>query len=194
MRENIIRSAFHERVLKNAHEDHNTFVIDELGLKNGECRADIAVLNGKMIGYEIKTENDTLNRLPAQAVSYTHIFDKAFIIVAKKHLEASIKLIPTWWGVYLIKNTDCGNYEFEQLRSAKVNTEQDSFSMAQLLWKEEALDLANNVLCLNIKMRVPRQEIYEIIAKHYHPKELSEVVIKYLKKRPQWRKGHLAPL
>ncbi len=64
MRDAQVRQAFHRSVLRAANECNDTVVIDELGLKNGIVRADIVVLNGKMIGYEIKTDRDTLKRLP----------------------------------------------------------------------------------------------------------------------------------
>ncbi|RPD42362.1 sce7726 family protein [Chitinophaga barathri] len=191
MRENVVRHAFHNQVLKKAHNDTRTFVINELGLKNGESRADIAVLNGKMIGYEIKTENDTLNRLPSQVASYTQIFDCAYIIVAENHFKNCLQIIPDWWGVFLIKNKSADSYIFKKVRNPKLNKNQNAFCIAQLLWKEEALDLAQNVLGLKIKSKTTRHELYQIISNHVSSRELSPMVLKYLKIRQEWRKDHL---
>jgi hypothetical protein len=188
MNDSQVRSAFHTSILQEAHLCDDTIILNELGLKNGESRADIAVLNGKMIGYEIKTEKDTLTRLTSQVSSYSQIFDKAFIIVAEKHLQKAKTIIPDWWGIYLIEFSKEETYTFNYARKAKKNPSQDSFSIAQLLWKEEALEVANAIFNCNLKSSTNRQEIYEIISLKCPPKKLSKIVMYYLKKREGWRK------
>lgn len=193
MRDRVVRQAFHKTVLKSAHDDAETFVIDELGLKNGEIRADIAVLNGKLVGYEIKTENDTLTRLPSQVEAYSEVFDKAFIIVSPNHLDKAVNSIPDWWGVYTIAVID-DNYSFPCIRKAKANRKQSSFSLAQLLWKAEALEVANVLLRHNIKPKTSKHEVYDVISSTCSSKRLSKIVIKYLKQRENWRKDRKQPL
>jgi hypothetical protein len=64
VRDRDVRQALHRKVLKEHHGDANTLVVDELGLRHGTCRVDIAVVNGFIHGYEIKSDADTLERLP----------------------------------------------------------------------------------------------------------------------------------
>src|SRR5687767_9037317 len=85
MSDKLVRIAFHQSVLKSFHLSTDSLVIDELGLKNGELRADIAVLKKNMIGYEIKTDKDNLMRLLSQMVGYNEVFDKVYIITGSKH-------------------------------------------------------------------------------------------------------------
>ena len=54
MNDGRIRAAFHGKILRRQHLCPETLVLDELGLMHGRCRADIAVVNGCLIGYEIK--------------------------------------------------------------------------------------------------------------------------------------------
>ena len=65
-----IRSSFHSKKLRRHHATPDTLVVDELGLKHGKCRADIAVINGHLIGYEIKSDDDSLHRLARQVEAY----------------------------------------------------------------------------------------------------------------------------
>jgi len=44
MNDHDIRVNIHKKILMRHHKNNNTLVIDELGLKNGDCRADIAGL------------------------------------------------------------------------------------------------------------------------------------------------------
>lgn len=194
MRDQIVRQAFHKTILKSAHDDAETRVVDELGLKNGEIRADIAVLKRKLVGYEIKTENDTLTRLASQVEAYSEVFDKAFIIVSPNHLENARKSIPEWWGIYTITPSKNDSYTFPCIRRAKLNKKQRSFSIAQLLWKTEALEVANVMLRHNIKPKTSKHEVYDVISGTCPSKKLSKIVIKYLKQRENWRINRILPL
>lgn len=190
MRDHIIRQAFHKSILKSAHDDTETFVIDELGLKNGAIRADIAVLNGKLIGFEIKTEKDTLSRLPSQVAAYSEIFDKAFIVVSENHLQKALRLIPDWWGIYTIKSNEEGGYYFINLRRGKTNKCQEPYSLAQLLWKAEALQLANTVIKKGVNPKTSKHEVYDFLSRVFSSKKLSKIVLQYLKQRENWRTNH----
>lgn len=192
MRDRCIRVAFHEKILKKAKEYEDTVVIDELGLMNGSVRADIAVLNGKMIGYEIKTDNDNLSRLAGQIIAYNDVFDKVWVITGGKHFDKIKQTVPEWWGIYLISETRDGGYRFRAFRTAKKNKGRSGYSIARLLWKDEARSiLADNKL--GLKSNTTRHELYNILSKQYSVNTLSKIALKYLKNREGWRTGQKAP-
>lgn len=191
MRDRCIRVAFHEKVLKKAQDCQDTIVVDELGLMNGAIRADIAVLNGKMIGYEIKTDNDTLARLNAQMIAYNEVFDKVWIITGNRHLDKIIETVPEWWGIYLIFEMKNGSYGFKAFRRAKKNKGKNCYSIARLLWKDEV----RNILADNepvLKTNITRHELYNILSTHYSANKLSKIALKYLKSREGWRTSQKA--
>ena len=189
-----IRQAFHDVILKDEHQCTNTFVVDELGLMNGKSRADIAVLNGKMIGYEIKSDRDSLTRLPSQVLAYNRIFDKAFIIVDEKHLNKAFQIIPDWWGIYVIRQLNSQSFQFEYFREGECNKGQDSYSIVQLLWKEEAFEIATTIFQCNLKKQACKHEINVALTTNSNVNNLSKIVIEYLKKRQAWRKDPKALL
>jgi hypothetical protein len=61
-----IRLALHAKRLRRLKTHPNTLVIDELGLAHAKSRIDVAVINGCIHGYEIKSDKDTLDRLSKQ--------------------------------------------------------------------------------------------------------------------------------
>jgi hypothetical protein len=187
MTDYIIRSAFHQSILKFEHECSDTFVVDELGLKNGLVRADIAVLNGKLVGYEIKTDKDTLARLPNQVKAYNEVFDNVYIITGNRHLANVLASVPNWWGVYLITETKDGSYKFRQYRKAKKNWDKNTFGLAQLLWKDEVIDILTSTLNHSVKSKSTKDDLYEILSAECSPNRLSMFVLKYLKSRQTWR-------
>ena len=89
-----IRQNFHRKILRRQHAHKDTLVIDELGLNHGKCRADIAVVNGRFVGYEIKSNNDSLRRLGEQVKSYNAVFDRVSIIVGNRYINGIQDYIP----------------------------------------------------------------------------------------------------
>lgn len=62
-------------------------VTAEFTLGSSGVRADLAVFADEMIGLEIKTEKDTLRRLPLQMAAYARYFHHVVAIVAPHHLR-----------------------------------------------------------------------------------------------------------
>ena len=67
MRDIDVRQAV-KSYLKALHEDDPaTRIVEEMGIWAGSVRIDIAVINGELSGFELKSDSDTLQRLPLQA-------------------------------------------------------------------------------------------------------------------------------
>ena len=188
MRDPVIRAAFHRTILARAHQDAKTFVIDELGLKNGEIRADIAVLNGKMIGYEIKTDKDNLVRLPSQVSAYSDVFDKAYVIVGEKYIQKVRENLPEWWGVFCIKIDKQDFISFEEVKPGEANPQQNPYTIAQLLWKQEVVDLLQNKFNCVVKTSYTKPKLYEILVQQCSVENLSKSVLQVIKSREGSRK------
>ncbi len=133
-----IRSSFHRKKLRRHHVAPDTLVLDELGLKHGRFRADIAVINGHLIGYEIKSDDDSLRRLTTQIDAYNAVFDRATAVVGQCHLAQVTKLAPSWWGIIVATDGQRGAVHFRTIRKAASNPSTDAFAVAQLLWRNEA--------------------------------------------------------
>lgn len=187
MRDSLVRKSFHKSILKSAHVDVDTIVIDELGLRNGLVRADIAVLNGKMIGYEIKTDNDNLSRLEHQIKAYNEVFDRVYIITGSRHFEQIIKRVPDWWGIYLIQSLTEEEYKFKLLRKPKVNRQKSSIGIAHLLWKDELIEVLSSTFCYYPKTSTTKQELYRVLQEFCSANKLTKIALKHLKCREGWR-------
>ena len=182
-----IRQQFHLKRLRRQHDDSETVVVDELGLKHGRCRADIAVINGRFIGYEIKSDNDSLRRLPEQVDVYSAVFDRASVIVGEKHACAVKSLIPGWWGLIVITQGPRGGVTFTVERKARLNRSVDSFSVAQLLWRDEVAGVLETLGAEKKMLRAPRKVLYHCLASEIDLSELRKQVHICLKARTGWR-------
>ncbi len=57
-----IRAVLRSRLFLKHPDEADTVVIEELGLCRGQVRVDVAVVNGLLHGYEIKSDRDSLRR------------------------------------------------------------------------------------------------------------------------------------
>ena len=123
--------------------DPTTTIIHEMDVLSGTSRVDIAVVNGQLHGYEIKSECDTLERLPAQIEAYNLIFDTLTIVAGENHVPKILDIAPNWWGVYSVIK-DEKKASLKRMRQPKKNKEVNPFYISQLLWKAELVELLNN--------------------------------------------------
>jgi hypothetical protein len=59
-------------------------------------------------GYEIKSDRDTLARLPNQIAAYELCFDTMTMVVGKRHLAKCRATLPEWWGIWEAVPTEKG--------------------------------------------------------------------------------------
>lgn len=83
-----------EHLLKKGMIDSKSIIINELTIDSFSRRADLVVIkNEKMIAYEIKSDADSLNRLPGQLDKYLEYFDKVIVVTTSKHTLNILKSI-----------------------------------------------------------------------------------------------------
>jgi hypothetical protein len=111
----------------------------EMGLALGATRVDIAVINGALHGYEIKSEHDRLTRLPRQVDLYNQVLDYSTIVIGPRHEDKVRKLVPEWWGITLVDSPDSGP-RIMPVRPPRRNRHISPLTVAQLLWRDEAAD------------------------------------------------------
>jgi len=136
-----IRNALKKKLGKEFSDEASTKIVEEFGIHHGEVRADVAVINGKLHGYELKSDLDTFNRLPNQIKYYNLIFDEITLVVGKTHIHKAIYTVPDWWGIKLAKINKKNRVQFIQIREANQNTSQNNHAIAQLLRKEEIISV-----------------------------------------------------
>ncbi len=167
-------------------DDPTTVVIDELDICSGLARIDVAVVNGKLHGYEIKSERDNLDRLPSQIEFYSRVFDKMTLVVSKTHLKKARKIIPQWWGIDCVTKDD-SNIFIKTLRQPKINKQVQVFNLTELLWKPELLELLYSKKIIKGLKSKTRSQLGEIVVQNIEKEEFSIFMRNTLKAREDWR-------
>lgn len=187
MNDALIRANLHRKVLGRYHSSPDALVIDELGLRHGKCRADIAVIKRRLIGYEIKSDEDSLKRLDKQVQVYSTVFDSATIVVGSTHEKAIQSLVPEWWGILVGFRRDERDVGFRTLRHSSQNKHIDPCAVAQLLWCEEAAAILEELGESAQVLRQRRSVLYGRLADRLSLAELRRRVTSCLKSRKDWR-------
>lgn len=184
----MIRTALKEDLEKYCKGYPNAKIIEELGITHGAARVDIAVVNGTIHGYELKSDMDTLDRLPDQMEIYNSVLDQVTLVVGKSHIYEAIKIIPDWWGITMarIVNSD-GSVSFYRIREAEKNPNQESVGIASFLWKEEALNILEERGEVKGMRSKTRNVIYRRLAEVLDRQALRKKVVQRLCARVNWR-------
>lgn len=187
MRDIDIRCALREEMARMHNGEPDTLIVEELGLCQGVARVDLAVVNGTVHGYEIKSERDTLARLPSQTGVYNRTLEFVTVVAAKSHTASARLLIPQWWGIWEATKRS-SKVELRIVRKARRNPRLDSYAIAQLLWRSEALQaLSERGLSCGMLSK-SRRQLWECLASSVTIAELGSIVREQLKRRGEsWR-------
>lgn len=181
-----IRSVLNQK-LENKYKDADTIIINELGLLQGLCRIDVAVINGIIHGYEIKSEADTLDRLPMQAEYYNKVMDKLTLVCSESHFDNAINIIPDWWGIKIVTRNKQNNIKLYTYRKEYQNKNIEPMSIVELLWKNEVSDLLLSKGFPNSIIYKNKSALYELCVNECSLRELKDLVRFKLKTRTNWR-------
>ena len=168
-------------------QGHKSEIFEELGVRHGTARIDFAIVNGIMCRYEIKSDRDTLERLPEQVKEFSEVFDKLTLVVGKRYLYQAIYEIPDWWGIMLAKENARGKIILQIIREPGKNMMQKEISVARLLWREEALRILEGRQEADGVRYKPREFVYQKLVNVFSFKELKQHVSSTLISREGWR-------
>lgn len=186
MNDRAIRDALKRYLHQEMSLESTGVLVDELSICGGETRADVALLEGVLHGFEIKSAFDKLDRLPRQTVIYGRVFERATLVVSNSHMDLAKTMIPGWWG--LIRSSDRDGCScLRRVRKGRPNPSPDAFEMAMLLWRGEALSILEEYGGDWGVRSKPLSEIIVRLVELFPPKHLAQLVRRTLRKRGDWK-------
>ena len=186
-----IRRALYRQYLQRQVMRRDTIVIDELGLAHAQRRIDIAVISAHLHGYEIKSDLDTLVRLPDQLELYTSSLQKLTVVSGTRHLQSVTDILPNWVGLWVAHSGPRGGISFERIRRARLNSNVDPFVLAHLLWRGEAEEVLKDLSAVDGSYRMTRKELYANLVETLSTAELVQVIKCAMVQRRRWRADQL---
>ena len=178
--EESIRASLRRRLVVKHQNKADTVLIDELGLCQGRARVDVAVVNGQLHGYEIKSERDSLRRLCGQADLYSKVFDRVTLVCDDRHVSQALGIVPSWWEVLRIVPT-AKDPTFKSVRRGRKNLSRDIRALAELLWLEKAMELLAQRDALRGLRGKPRADVWDRVCELFRIDEVANAVRAHLK-------------
>jgi len=165
--------------IKYSDKQHD-LIVEEFGCKS--ARVDVAVINGFLHAYEIKSDSDSLDRLPSQIDAYQGVFEYLTLVCGRRLLERARTAIPKWWGLQKAEYRN-GSLALQELRAPKPNPNQNPCALAKMLWKSEALAVLRKHGRRDITSKFTANEIWNAVATHIPIAELTNEVRHAIKAR-----------
>jgi hypothetical protein len=181
-----VRYALDLRLREEFASDATAVIIHELGLSQGHVRIDIAVVNGTLNGYEIKSPADNLQRLPAQQLVYNQVLETVTLVADEQHLDHAVDSVPDWWGLSHIQGVH-GEIVITSRRRPMPNPAVDPSAQVQLLWRDEALAILRTHRLERGLAGKPRRHLWQRLVEAFGPEQVSALVRETLKARGGWR-------
>ncbi|MCR5790638.1 MAG: sce7726 family protein [Lachnospiraceae bacterium] len=125
-----------------AHEPVRVF--EELVI--GKSRADAIIVTGdEILGFEIKSDRDSLNRLETQVRNYERFCDYCYIVTGLHYIDRIEEHVPEHWGIYDILKDEEGQLHIELFREALRDPKERPAvklkNQMNLLWRSELMNI-----------------------------------------------------
>lgn len=179
-----VRMLLLEELNKTYGECPDTRIINELGLDFGASRIDVAVVNGIIHGYEIKSDLDTLLRLPRQMEYYNKAFERMTIVASRKYLVNIKEIVPDWWGIKIISSDQS---RLITIRKGRKVSQQDPTLIIKLLWKKELEGLIDHLGLPKSLKKMRKNQLLALLNEEADFNVIRSYVYKTLKTRQNWR-------
>lgn len=105
----------------------------------GLSRTDaLGVIDGQLIGFEIKSDHDTYARLKRQTADYDELCDVNYLVIGKSHRKQADQHIPKHWGIICVYEEGMGDgiiVEIDQIPGINPNVK--LARQLDLLWRPE---------------------------------------------------------
>ena len=133
-REGAIRTALATWLAVKHATDASTVLIHELDIPRPSGRVDVALINGLLAGYEIKSEVDSFARLQMQQASFSSVFERMTLVVTGCHTRAAPSAVPPWWEILEARGSN-----FKVIRRGRANPNLNLENLLYVLNKSELL-------------------------------------------------------
>lgn len=154
-------------------------IIEEFPLGR-RTRADALLITDCLIGFEIKSDKDTLKRLERQIIGYHTYCDKNYIVSGTKYLEKVTDEVPANWGIIHVYRDEEGESRLEFIREAEQNPREHLRSQLHLLWRAELIDIIRKYRLGGVSgknKQVLREMIYKGLSHEVVRRELCDTLI-----------------
>lgn len=161
LRDREIRGALREHLMRRNPVPFK--IIEELGVHNGNAKADLVAMYKEMHCYEIKGATDSIGRVVKQASFFDEAFPRVSLVTTSNHLKWCSENLPSYWGLLLADNSSDRIF-LRYVRSAKNSPRFVKKKALMMLWKEELKNIALETANIRVKSSYSREDLAEHVS------------------------------
>lgn len=153
-------------------------ILNEVTISDGYARPDILAIYSFSHCYEIKGDNDKIERILKQALHYQASFKKNTLITTEKHIYKAQEILPSAWGIILaqpISNGSSYYIKFKYIRKSSYNSMYQKNIASKILWKEEMQKLLSKKN-ISTKSKFTRFDLIDLITDTANSEELDKFI------------------
>ncbi len=177
--EYLYKNTILNKLLFAKHDYKKTIALTELPID--KSKADLVMINGKGVVYEIKTELDNLDRIESQIQDYYKAFTEVIVVTYEDNIKKVIDTVPQSVGIMMLTKRQA----LKPVRNAEiVNKYLDNYTIFKILRKNEF-----EQILLDNKLELPEviqfeyyKECYSLI-KSIDIQKLQKEMLEQLKTR-----------
>ena len=159
--ETEIKSVLIDRLFAKNEVCSDAVLISEMVVDSWARRADVVLANGKLSAFEIKSDFDTLTRLPGQLESYRALFERVVVVITPRFLEKVEEIAPEGVGIWVVEGDGPDSIR-EKRRARTFDLSPDSAITMMTVTDLRRLLSANGIAGA---ARAPRRELEELARK-----------------------------
>ncbi|UZN51663.1 sce7726 family protein [Cupriavidus cauae] len=133
-------------------------VIEELGVHNGNAKADLVAIYREMHCFEIKGATDSIRRLIRQASYFDQTFPKVTLVTTENHLTWCLRYLPVYWGIMVATRKQQG-IALRYVRAALSSPRFAKQKALMMLWKAELTSIATDTAKIPVKRAYTREDL-----------------------------------
>lgn len=149
-------------------------ILNEMTISDGLARPDLIVIYSYSHCYEIKGDNDQIQRIIKQCAHYQSSFKKNTLVTTQKHLNKALELLPGFWGIIVAINEN-KTIKFNYIRKSSHNPLYRKDIASKILWKNEMQQLLENK-DISFKSSSTRNDLIDLIDTCYTSYELDQSI------------------
>lgn len=149
-------------------------ILNEITISDGLARPDLIAIYNYSHCYEIKGDNDQIQRILKQFAHYQASFKKNTLVTTQKHLKKALELLPSFWGIIVTINKN-ETIKFKYVRKSSHNPFYRKDIASKILWKAEMQKLLENK-DVNFKSNLTRNDLIDLLNTSYSSHELDQSI------------------
>lgn len=149
------------------------------------ARMDALLVADRISGFEIKSDVDSLTRLPRQIEAYGAVVERAVLVVGDRHLAAGTEVVPPWWTIWGARWRD-EEVVIREVRRGRLNPDLNPLAVTSFMSRDD-LSEALQARGFTRLSTYSADELRQLLASNVGPRETVRLARHAMLGNALWR-------